>query len=296
MMTIDARPTRVEVALETVEVGPVRVFYREAGDRSNPTVLLLHGFPSSSHMFRDLIPLLADRYHVVAPDMPGFGFTEAPERGSFTYDFDHLAEVIAGFTDTLGLERYAIYVFDYGAPVGFRLAMTRPERITAIVTQNGNAYEEGLGDDWGPIRQYWQNPSQENRDALRFMLTLEGTRWQYVHGVPDPTKIAPEAYWLDYALLSRPGNQEIQLDLFLDYRSNVVLYPRFQDYFAAFRPPLLAAWGQHDPFFLPPGAEAFRRHNPDAQVHLLDTGHFALETHVTEIAKLMRDFLGGIST
>ena len=293
-MTIEERPARVEIALRTVEVGPVRVFYREAGDRRNPTILLLHGFPSSSHMFRNLIPLLAGRHHVVAPDLPGFGFTQAPERDSFTYSFDHLAEVMAGFTDAIGLDRFAIYVFDYGAPVGFRLAMARPERITAIVSQNGNAYEEGLSEDWAPTRRYWQDPSQENRDALRSMLTLEGTRWQYLHGVPDPVKVAPEAYWLDYALLSRPGNQEIQLDLFLDYRSNVALYPSFHDYFASHRPPFLAVWGRHDPFFLPPGAEAFRRHNPDAQVHFLDTGHFALETHATEIARLMRDFLGGI--
>lgn len=275
----------------TATVDGRKVFYREAGDPGAPTLLLLHGFPSSSHMFRNLIPLLADRYHVVAPDLPGFGFSEAPDRAGFAYTFDHLAEVIEGFTDALGLERYALYVFDYGAPVGFRLALARPERVTAIISQNGNAYEEGLSTGWNPIQAYWRDPSPANREALRSFLTPETTRWQYVHGVPDETAVAPESWALDSALMARPGNDEIQLDLFLDYASNVALYPAFQEYFRTRQPPLLAVWGKNDPFFLPPGAEAFRRDNPHAEVHFYDTGHFALETHVREIATTIRAFL-----
>jgi len=280
-----------KIHLRRAEIGEVGLFYREAGAPDRPAVLLLHGFPSSSHMFRDLIPRLADRYHVIAPDLPGFGFTQAPERGAFTYSFDNLARVIEVFTDAIGLTRYALYVFDYGAPVGFRLALVRPERVSAIVSQNGNAYLDGLSEGWTPIKAYWQDPSPANRAALRFFLSLETTRWQYVHGTPDETQVAPEAYWLDTALMARTGNDEIQLDLFGDYASNVALYPRFQDYFRQHRPPLLAVWGRNDPFFIPPGAEAFRRDNPNAEVHLLDTGHFALETHAAEIAGLMRDFL-----
>ena len=279
-----------QMAYRNVKVGPVTVFYREAGNPQHPTLLLLHGFPTSSHMFRDLIPLVADRYHVVAPDLPGFGFSTAPDRKAFCYSFDNLAKVIENFTDAVGLSRYAIYVFDYGAPVGFRLAMSRPERVTAIVSQNGNAYEEGLSDGWSPIQLYWQKPTPANREALRSFLTLDATKWQYTHGVPDESNVAPESYTLDSALLSRPGNDEIQLDLFLDYASNVALYPKFHAYFAAYRPPLLAVWGKNDPFFLPPGAEAFKRHNPNAEVQFFDTGHFALETHVSEIAAAMRDF------
>jgi pimeloyl-ACP methyl ester carboxylesterase len=275
----------------TATIGGIRLFYREAGDASRPTVLLLHGFPSSSHMFRELIPRLADRFHLVAPDLPGFGFSEAPDRARFGYSFDKLAEVIEGFTDAIGLSRYAIYVFDYGAPVGFRLALSRPERVTAIVSQNGNAYEEGLGGAWSPIQRYWQEPTPANRQALRAALQLEATRSQYLHGAPDPEQVAPEAYTLDQALLDRPGNDEIQLDLFLDYASNVALYPAFQRCFASRQPPLLAIWGRNDPFFLPPGAEAFRRDNPNAEVRFLDTGHFALETHADEIATAMRSFL-----
>jgi pimeloyl-ACP methyl ester carboxylesterase len=272
-------------------VDGVRLFYREAGDPSRPTVLLLHGFPTSSHMFRELIPRLSDRFHIVAPDLPGFGFSEAPARGRFAYTFDNLTKVIERFTDVLGLERYALYVFDYGAPVGFRLALSRPERVTAIVSQNGNAYEEGLSGEWSPIQRYWRQPTPENREALRAVLTPEATRFQYVQGTADPALVAPEAYTLDQALLARPGNADIQLDLFLDYASNVALYPRFQDYFATRQPPFLAIWGRNDPFFLPPGAEAFRRDNPNAEVRLLDTGHFALETHVEEIATAMRALL-----
>lgn len=283
--------TQPKVELRHAQVGDVKVFYREAGNPHHPTVLLLHGFPSSSHMFRNLIPILADRYHVVAPDLPGFGFTEAPARGTFEYSFDNLAKVIADFADAVGLKRYAIYVFDYGAPVGYRLALSRPEKITAIISQNGNAYEEGLSDAWAPVQKYWRSPTQENRDAIRSLLTLEGTKWQYVHGVADESKVSPEAYWLDYALLSRPGNDEIQLDLFLNYASNVALYPTFHAYFSQHRPPFLAVWGKHDPFFLPPGAEAFKRDNPNAEVHFFDTGHFALETHAEDIGAQIVDFL-----
>jgi pimeloyl-ACP methyl ester carboxylesterase len=269
-----------------------KIFYREASSKTAPTILLLHGFPTSSHMFRNLIPALADRYHVVAPDLPGFGFSDAPDRKQFRYSFDHLAKAIASFTDAIGLKTFAIYVFDYGAPVGFRLALAHPERVTAIISQNGNAYEEGLSEGWNPIQKYWNEPTSENRAALREFLKPEATKWQYTHGVQDLTLLAPEAYELDSALLARPGNDEIQLDLFLDYASNVALYPKFHEYFRSKHPPLLAVWGKHDPFFLPPGAEAFKRDNPNAEVHFLDTGHFALETHAQEIAAAIRDFLG----
>ena len=268
-----------------------KIFYREAGIKTAPTILLLHGFPTSSHMFRNLIPALSDRYHVVAPDLPGFGFSDAPDRKRFRYTFEHLAKVMDGFTQAIGLDRYAIYIFDYGAPVGLRLALAHPERVAAIISQNGNAYEEGLSQGWDPIQKYWKEPTEKNRAALREFLKPETTKWQYLHGVQDASLVAPEAYELDSALLARPGNDEIQLDLLLDYASNVALYPRFQEYFRTKRPPLLAVWGKHDPFFVPPGAEAFRRDNPEAEVHFYDTGHFALETHVQEIASEIRDFL-----
>jgi pimeloyl-ACP methyl ester carboxylesterase len=275
----------------TVSVDEVKVFYREAGDAVAPAMLLLHGFPTSSHMFRELIPALADRYHVVAPDLPGFGFTEAPDRTTFKYSFDHLAEVIERFTEIVGLSRYALYVFDYGAPVGFRLAMQHPERITALISQNGNAYEEGLSDGWNPIQAYWKDPSPQNRAALRAFLKPETTQWQYTHGVDEPERLSPDAWTLDSALLARPGNDEIQLDLFGDYQSNVALYPKFQEYFRTSRLPLLAVWGKNDPFFLPAGAQAFKRDNPQAEIHLLDAGHFALESRGAEIAAIIRDFL-----
>ncbi len=267
------------------------IFYREAGNADAPALLLLHGFPTSSHMFRDLMPGLADRYHLVAPDLPGFGFSDAPARAEFKYTFDNLARVIEVFAGKIGLQRYALYVFDYGAPVGFRLALAHPERVTAIISQNGNAYEEGLSQGWNPIQRYWREPTPENRAALRDFLKPETTKWQYTHGVGDESLVAPESYTLDAALLARPGNDEIQLDLFLDYANNVALYPKFQAYFRAQRPPLLAVWGKNDPFFLPAGAEAFKRDQPEADVHFYDTGHFAVETHAAEIAADIRKFL-----
>jgi pimeloyl-ACP methyl ester carboxylesterase len=272
-------------------VDGIKVFYREDGPANAPAILLLHGFPTSSHMFRNLIPELADNYHVVAPDLPGFGFSDAPDRKSYRYTFEQLAKTIAAFTQNIGLNRFAIYVFDYGAPVGFRLALAHPQRITAIVSQNGNAYEEGLSEGWNPIQKYWNQPTEQNRLALRALLTPEATKSQYVYGVPDESLIAPEAYQLDSALLARAGNEEIQLDLFLDYASNVALYPKFQEYFRTSRPPLLAVWGKNDPFFVPAGAQAYRRDIPNAEIQFLDTGHFAIETHSAEIASAMKKFL-----
>ncbi|WP_405594347.1 alpha/beta fold hydrolase [Streptomyces sp. NBC_01092] len=279
------------IAYRTTDVNGLKVFYREAGPSDAPKLLLLHGFPSAGHMFRDLIPQLADRYHVIAPDLPGFGQSDMPSRDSFTYTFEALTDIIEGFTDAVGFDRHALYVFDYGAPTGFRLALRRPQQITAIVTQNGNAYEDGLSDGWNPIRAYWKEPTQANRDAIRTLLEPETTVWQYTHGVTDQSSVSPDGYTLDNHYLARPGAHEIQLDLFLDYASNVELYPAFQEYFRTHRPPLLAIWGRNDPFFLPAGAEAFKQDIPHAQVQLLDTGHFALETHASEIAAAMRGFL-----
>jgi pimeloyl-ACP methyl ester carboxylesterase len=278
--------------IRRVEADGVTVFYREAGSPTAPVVLLLHGFPTSSFQYRELIPRLADKYRVIAPDLPGFGFTEVPEKRNYKYSFDSLAKTILAFTNALGLNRYALYIFDYGAPTGLRLAMAHPERVSAIVSQNGNAYEEGLGDGWAPIRRYWSEPNAANREVVRqAALSPEGIRYQYTEGVPHPERIAPEGYTLDEALTARPGNTDIQLDLFLDYANNIKLYPAFQEYFRKSKPSLLAIWGKHDPFFIPPGAEAYRRDNPNASVQLLDTGHFALETHVEEIAVAMRHFL-----
>lgn len=280
------------VHFRTQQVGDVEVYYREAGPVGAPVILLLHGFPSSGHMFRDLIPQLADRFHVIAPDLPGFGETRAPARGAFTYSFANLAKVMEGFVNALELKRYAIYIFDYGAPTGLRLALAQPERVSAIITQNGNAYVEGLSEPgWNLVRRYWQEPSQANREALRSFLTPEAVRDQYVHGVPDPSLVSRDGSNLDSFFMARAGREEIQLDLFGDYKSNVALYPEFQAYFRAYKPKLLAAWGQNDPFFLPPGALAYQRDIPEAQVHFFDTGHFALETHHQEIAALIRNFL-----
>ena len=281
-----------DIAYRTAEVDGLSVFYREAGAPDAPTVLLLHGFPSSSHMFRDLIPLLADEFHLVAPDLPSFGKSDMPKPDKFDYTFDHLADVIDRFTEVLGLDRFAIYVFDYGAPVGFRIAARHPDRITAIISQNGNAYTDGLSDGWAPVQAYWKDPSPANREAVRSMVQPETTIWQYTHGVPDVTMVSPDGYGLDNFYLARPGADEIQLDLLLNYASNVALYPAWQEYFRTSRPPLLAVWGSNDPFFTPPGAEAFKRDIPGADVRFVPTGHFALETHADEIAKAIIGFLG----
>jgi pimeloyl-ACP methyl ester carboxylesterase len=281
-----------DIAYRTAEVDGLSVFYREAGAPDAPTLLLLHGFPSSSHMFRNLIPLLADEFHLVAPDLPSFGKSDMPKPDTFDYTFDHLADVIDRFTEVLGLDRFAIYVFDYGAPVGFRIAARHPDRITAIISQNGNAYTDGLSDGWAPVQAYWKDPSPANREAVRSMVQPETTIWQYTQGVPDVTMVSPDGYGLDNFYLARPGADEIQLDLLLNYASNVARYPAWQEYFRTSRPPLLAVWGSNDPFFTPPGAEAFKRDIPDADVRFVPTGHFALETHVDEIAKAIIDFLG----
>ncbi|MES3154747.1 alpha/beta fold hydrolase [Sphingomonas faeni] len=294
---LTAKPLRSkEQSVSTIhyrrqKVGEVEVFYREAGPADAPVLLLLHGFPSASHMFRDLIPLLADRYRVIAPDLAGFGQTKAPPRGKFTYSFDQLAMVLGGFVDAIGLTRYALYIFDYGAPVGLRLAMQHPERVTALISQNGNAYEEGFSDQWGAWQAYWRDPTNAHRDACRASLSPDTIRnWQYATGA-DPALLSPDGYELDIAYMARPGADEIQLDLILDYRSNVALYPAFHAYFRKHRPPLLAVWGRHDPAFIPAGAQAYRQDLPEAEIHLLDAGHFALETHHAEIARHMRDFL-----
>jgi pimeloyl-ACP methyl ester carboxylesterase len=284
----------MNVAYRTTTVGQVEVFYREAGPVDAPVILLLHGFPTAGHMFRDLIPRLVNRYRVIAPDLPGFGNTKSPPRGEFDYTFDNLARVVEGFIAALRLDHYALYIFDYGAPTGLRVALAHPERVTAIISQNGNAYLEGLSDAWGPWQTYWREPTVEHREACRDSLLPETIRdWQYLHGA-DPDRVSPDGYTLDIAYMARPGADEIQLDLILDYRSNIALYPSFQAYFREWQPPFLAAWGKNDPAFIPAGAHAYRRDLPDAEVHLLDTGHFALETHSEEIAKLILEFLARV--
>jgi len=280
-----------EIAYRRMPVGDVEIFWREAGRADAPVLLLLHGFPSAGHMFRDLIPRLADRFRLIAPDLPGFGQSSMPDRFRFRYTFDNVAATVDRFTEALKLDRFALYVFDYGAPTGFRLALWHPERITALISQNGNAYVEGLSEGWNPIRAYWQDASEANRKALRAFLKPEATVWQYTHGVADPAAVSPDGYCLDNYYLARPGADEVQLDLFGDYKSNIALYPEFQAYFRRHKPPFLAVWGKNDPFFLPAGAEAFKRDMPAAEVRFLDTGHFALETHSGEIAAAIRDFL-----
>jgi pimeloyl-ACP methyl ester carboxylesterase len=289
--TLRKESTMLPIAYRTAEIDALKVFYRESGAPSAPKLLLLHGFPSAGHMFRDLMPLLADRFHVIAPDLPGFGQSDMPSRSQFKYTFDNIGRVIDRFTEVVGFDRFALYVFDYGAPTGFRLATWHPERITAIISQNGNAYEEGLSDGWNPIRAYWEDPSTANRNALRAFLAPETTRWQYTHGVPDASCVSPDGLSLDNFYLARPGADEVQLDLFGDYQSNISLYPAFQDYFRTHKPPFLAVWGKHDPFFLPAGASAFKRDIPRADVRFYDTGHFALETHAAPIALAIREFL-----
>jgi pimeloyl-ACP methyl ester carboxylesterase len=287
-------PTEHPVRYKTIRVNELDIFYREAGPNDAPAILLLHGFPTSSQMFRNLIPLLADEYHVVAPDYPGYGHSSMPSRDQFPYTFDNLAKVIDEFTEKVGLSKYVLYVQDYGAPVGYRLAAKHPERVTAIVVQNGNAYDEGLDNPfWEPIKAYWREPtSRKKRDAVRNFLTYDATRWQYSHGVKNPELVSPDGPAHDQFLLDRPGNDEIQLDLFLSYGSNPPLYPAWQSYFRTRQPPMLIAWGTHDEIFPAAGAEPYKRDLKTLEYHLLDAGHFALETNLDEIAGLMRDFLG----
>jgi pimeloyl-ACP methyl ester carboxylesterase len=283
----------LETKVSTITVDGIEIFYRHAGSPTNPTVLLLHGFPSSSHQYRNLIPLLSPHYHVVAPDLPGFGFTTVPAERQYTYSFASLTRTIASFLDAVKVEKFSVYIFDYGAPVAFRLALERPNAITAIFTQNGNAYVEGLGADfWAPIKQYWQSGSEKDRETIRgAVLNFDLTKWQYTFGSPHPEAIQPESYYLDAALLERKGNKDIQLDLFYDYRNNVELYPRFHDYLEKSGVPVLAVWGKNDPAFIPAGAEAYRKDVKDFELHFLDAGHFALETNELEISKLILSFL-----
>lgn len=286
-----AEPTR-SVRHETLKVDGLDLAYREAGPESAPVVLLLHGYPTSSSMFRELIPRLADRYHVIAPDYPGFGQSAMPSRKDFAYTFENLAKLIGKFAEAKGLRSYALYLMDYGAPIGYRLALAHPERVTALIIQNGNAYDEGLREFWDPLKKYWQTPSAENREALRNVTTLQATKWQYTHGVPNPALVSPDAWVLDQAGLDRPGNAEIQLDLFYDYRTNLPLYPKFQEFFRTHQPPALIVWGKNDQIFPAAGATPYLRDLPKAELHLLDAGHFALETNGAEMAGLIRDFLG----
>ena len=291
--TTAAPPARAPAAVmhRTVKIDGMDIFYREAGPKDAPTVLLLHGFPTSSHMFRNLIPALADRYHVVAPDFPGYGQSSMPSRDRFQYTFANLADVTDKFAQALGLDRYSLYVMDYGAPVGYRLALKHPERVETLIVQNGNAYDEGLREFWIPFKAYWADKSPKNRDAMRTLLTLESTRWQYLTGVRDSARVSPDNWTIDQRLLDRPGNDEVQLDLFLDYGTNVPLYPQFQAYFRKHQPPTLIVWGRDDPIFPWQGAVPYRRDLKTLEYHLLDTGHFALEERGDEIARHIRAFL-----
>lgn len=283
--------TAASVRYHTTSIDGVDVFYREAGRTHAPTVLLLHGFPTSSHMYRNLIPALADKYHVIAPDYPGFGQSAMPGSEIFSYTFENYAKLVEALTEKLGIDKYTLYVMDYGAPVGFRLASEHPERVAALIVQNGNAYAEGIQKFWEPIQNYWASGSAEDREAIRWLTSLKATKWQYTHGVPDTTLVSPDAWTMDQARLDRPGNQEIQLDLFYDYRTNIPLYPAWQAYFRKHQPPTLVVWGEHDEIFVAAGASPYLRDLPNAELHLIDTGHFALETHGDDIARLIRDFL-----
>jgi len=284
------KPTQLNY--RTANIDGVEVFYREAGPKAAPVLLLLHGFPTSSHMFRNLIPQLSDRYHVIAPDYPGFGQSAMPDRDKFAYTFDNYAQIVDKLMQQLGVNRYAIYVMDYGAPVGFRLASSHPERVTALIVQNGNAYNEGLEQFWDPINAYWETGGSTEREAIRWLTSIKATKWQYTNGVNDTSLVSPDTWTIDQALLDRPGNAEIQLDLFYDYRTNIPLYPQWQAYFRKHKPATLVVWGKNDAIFVAAGAAPYKRDLPDADIHLLDTGHFALETHGSEIAKLIREFLG----
>jgi pimeloyl-ACP methyl ester carboxylesterase len=288
----DAVQDATAVHYRTAVVDGTEIFYREAGSPTAPTILLLHGFPTSSQMFRNLIPLLADKYHVVAPDYPGFGQSAAPDRAKFAYTFDHYADLVGKLTEQIGVSRYALYVMDYGAPVGFRLATAHPERVSALIVQNGNAYDEGIADFWDPIKAYWKTGAAPEREAIRWLTSFKATKWQYTDGVKDLSLVSPDAWTVDQALLDRPGNQEIQLDLFYDYRTNLPLYPKWQNYFRSAKPPTLVVWGKNDKIFVAPGAAPYKRDIPDAEIHMIDTGHFALETNGPEIAGLIREFLG----
>ncbi|WP_292913397.1 alpha/beta hydrolase [Nitrosomonas sp.] len=283
------KPTQLNY--RTANIDGVEVFYREAGPKAAPVLLLLHGFPTSSHMFRNLIPQLSDRYHVIAPDYPGFGQSAMPDRDKFAYTFDNYAQIVDKLMQQLGVNRYAIYVMDYGAPVGFRLASSHPERVTALIVQNGNAYNEGLEQFWDPINAYWETGGSTEREAIRWLTSIKATKWQYTNGVNDTSLVSPDTWTIDQALLDRPGNAEIQLDLFYDYRTNIPLYPQWQAYFRKHKPATLVVWGKNDAIFVAAGAAPYKRDLPDADIHLLDTGHFALETHGSEIAKLIREFL-----
>ena len=282
----------VETKNQTISIDGQTIFYREAGDKENaPTILLLHGFPTSSHMFRNLIPALADKFHLIAPDYPGFGNSSMPTVDEFQYTFDHLAEIVNKFISQIGLERFSIYVMDYGAPIGYRLAVKNPEKIEALIVQNGNAYDEGLGEFWEPIKAYWSKPNEKNKDALMKFLTIEATKWQYTHGVRNENAISPDNWNLDHSFLERPGNKEIQLQLFHDYRSNPPLYPQWQEYFRKYQPPTLVVWGKNDYIFLKEGAIPYQRDLKNIEIHLLDTGHFALEEECELIAELISRFL-----